>query len=466
MRAGSNGGTRRGGSCRRFAGVVVVAAFLIALGSAPSALADEWFPHAANATWTYEWRDTVYNPTPTKEKVTVKEQKGSTFTLAWTTAEQGNPPEAPASSGTVTFEETGAGLINTDWSSTPAPSNFPILCSTASGCSNSLASTFYLLIWGSRAPALPAPLLAGSTWNSTGGAQGDVTSSSDYLGVESVKVPAFAEPVRAAKVRSEITQAGALGDPYGSGVRMVWWVYGVGPVKIVFQHAGSAAPVTTSVLTSTNLSAKPPPPDARYFPLEKGTSWKYRWSNSRHMKKPSVQQITADGALNGSARFSAKHVSGPIRVAGDYLFTTRADGVTCIQVTTKSATLSPLPPLGPATAPRDRRRRFATPFDLMVYGFNPILPAYPVAGGRWSAKVPSRDFSVFGVTGSSTIVGTRTIKVPAGTFKALVIRSRLVQKGFRFGSGTRTAYFVAGRGLVKLVFAHGDGSISTVELLD
>ena len=36
----------------------------------------------------------------------------------------------------------------------------------------------------------------------------------------------------------------------------------------------------------------------------------------------------------------------------------------------------------------------------MLYGFNPILPAYADAGTVWGSKVPSRDFSVFGVTGS------------------------------------------------------------------
>jgi hypothetical protein len=40
-----------------------------------------------------------------------------------------------------------------------------------------------------------------------------------------------------------------------------------------------------------------------------------------------------------------------------------------------------------------------------------------------------------------------------------------VQKGFPFGSGTRTSWFAPGRGLVKLVFQHGDGSVSDVELL-
>jgi hypothetical protein len=59
----------------------------------------------------------------------------------------------------------------------------------------------------------------------------------------------------------------------------------------------------------------------------------------------------------------------------------------------------------------------------------------------------------------------QTVKVPAGTFRAVVVGSTLKQAGFPFGSGTRTAWFVDGRGLVKLVFRHGDGSVSQVELL-
>jgi hypothetical protein len=57
------------------------------------------------------------------------------------------------------------------------------------------------------------------------------------------------------------------------------------------------------------------------------------------------------------------------------------------------------------------------------------------------------------------------VKVPAGTFKALVVRSKLKQKGFPFGSGTRTIWLEPKKGLVKLVFDHGDGSISTVDRL-
>ncbi len=55
--------------------------------------------------------------------------------------------------------------------------------------------------------------------------------------------------------------------------------------------------------------------------------------------------------------------------------------------------------------------------------------------------------------------------MPAGTFRALAVQTTLTQPGFPFGSGTRTTWFAPGVGLVKLVFRHGDGSVSQVELL-
>ena len=443
----------------------LIGAALATLVLVPPALADDWLPHPKDATWTYEWTDTVYNPTPTKEKVTVKESNGPAFTLSWTTQDLGNPGTAPTSVGSIAFQETNAGLQNTDWSSTPPPSSFPILCAVVAGCNNSLSSTYYNLIWGSRAPVLAAPLLKGTSWASTGGAQGDVSSSSDYVGVEKVFVPAFPDGVLAAKVRTEVTQAGALGDPYGSGIRTVWWAYGVGPVKLVFEHAGGNAPISTSVLVSTNQAAKAPPPDARYFPFVKGAKLKYRWTNTKHMKQASVQGFTTEEVGGGAARFGVRHVSGPIRLAGAYVMSSRGEGLVNLSATTRSASLAKFPPLGPSSLPAAKRRRFVTPFDLMLYGFNPILPAYGIPGTTWGSKVPSRDFSVFGVTGFTKVLGLHTIRAGGKTYRALAVESKLTQKGFKFGSGTRTSYFVADKGLVKLVFRHGDGSVSTVELL-
>ena len=57
------------------------------------------------------------------------------------------------------------------------------------------------------------------------------------------------------------------------------------------------------------------------------------------------------------------------------------------------------------------------------------------------------------------------MKTPAGTFRSLAVQSTLMQRGYPFGSGTRTSYFAPDRGLVQLVFRHGDGSVSTVQLV-
>jgi hypothetical protein len=449
----------------------LLVAFALAAGGSTAARSDSnpapsWLPHAADATWTYKWSDSVYATIPTAEQVTVKSSSGQNFTLAWTTDGLNNADGAQTSSGTADFQETNTGLVNTNWASTPPPSQFPVLCAQASSCGNSLASVYYNVIWGSRSPVLAEPLLQGLSWTSTGGAGNDVTGTSTYLGHQQVTVPAFPAAVTAAVVRTKITQAGALGDPYGSGTRTVWWVYGVGPVKVDFEHAGGGtAPVTTAVLQTTNQTPLPPPGDVDYFPFTKNLALKYSWTNTKHMKKPEVEQFTIDAVVNSTARYTVKSVSGPIKVAGTYGFSKHLDGVTNLWGTTSSATLLKLPPLGPAGAPSAQRNHFVTPFDLMNFGFNPVLAATPAAGESWASVRPGNDFTTYGVTGTSKVLGLQEVKVPGGTFEAIAVRSTLKQPGFPYGSGTRTCWFAPGKGLVKLVFDHGDGSVSTVELV-
>ena len=101
----------------------------------------------------------------------------------------------------------------------------------------------------------------------------------------------------------------------------------------------------------------------------------------------------------------------------------------------------------------------------MTFGFNPVLPAYGTAGVSWSSDSDSRDFAVYGVTGTTRVVGVQKVTVPAGTYQALVVSSSLRQAGFAWGSGTRTMWFAPDKGLVKLVFRHADGSVSTVDRL-
>jgi hypothetical protein len=424
---------------------------------------NQWLPDSDAASWTYEWTDSEYAQTPTKEQYTVTGRQGASFRLAWTTDGLGNPDDAQSTNGTVDYQRTAAGMVVTNWAASQPPQQFPILCASAAQCGNSLAGVHFMLIWGTRSPLLAEPLVTGTAWSTTGGANNDVSSANRYVGTELVKVPAFPNGVVAAKVQSELTQAGALGDPYGSGVRTVWWVWGVGPVKVGFRHSGGA--VQEANLVSTNLVPRPAPDDGNYLPLTTGKSQDFRWRNTKHMKSWSRQRFTVAQVVNNTARVDVKNISGPIKVAGSYVLSSRLTGVTNVSTFTKAASKAKFPPLGPRSTPKASRRHFFTPFDLMTFGFNPILPAYPEKDQAWSSDRGSPDWKAFGVSGHSTVIGFRTIRVPAGKFKALGIQSTLSQKGFPFGTGRREAWFAAGKGLVKLVFSHRDGSVSTVERL-
>ncbi len=425
-------------------------------------LGDQWLPRSDGARWVYQWANSDYSPTPRREQYTIQSRAGTAFRLRW--QELGAGPYDAPNAGTIDFRQTDAGLVNLTYQSSQPPPQFPVLCAAAAECGNSVAGTMYLLIWGTRSPTLAEPLLRGTRWNSLGGAGNDVASANRYLGRERVVVPAFPQGVTAARVDSDITQAGALGDPFGSGVRTVWWVRGVGPVKIVFRHAGGET--SESVLAETSLAPRAMPPDRNMLPFNRGDTMSYRWRNSRHMKAWSKQRFEVAQVVNNSARVDVKHISGPINVAGSYTFATRLGGVTHLSGFTKAATRVSFPPLGPSGLPSDARRRFFTPFDLMVFGFSPVIPVYPRKGQTWRSSRDDRDWRVFGVTGRSKVIGRRSVRTPAGRFKTVAVSSTLRQQGYRFGSGTRTMWFAPDEGLVKLRFRHRDGSVSTVQRID
>ena len=420
-------------------------------------LSDQWLPRSDGASWTYSWHDTAYSPRRHTETYRVQNRNRTLFRIRWD--EIGAGLYALPARGTMDFRQTDAGLVNLDYQSTQPPPEFPVLCASPTQCGNSLAGPLYMLIWGTRSPTIAEPLLRRTRWNSLGGAGNDVSSSNRYVGRGRVVVPAFPGGITAAVVESDITQAGALGDPYGSGTRTVHWVRGVGPVRIVFRHVGGE--VTMGELTRTSLSPRPLPSDVNLMPLNRGGRATFRWRNSRHMRRWSRQRFEVAEVVNNTARVSVKSLSGRIKVAGSYLFATRLSGVTHLSGFTRARSLAKFPRLGP----RGGRRHFFTPYDLMVFGFNPVVPVYATKGDTWRSSREGRDFKVFGVTGSSKVIGTRRVRTPAGRFRAIVVTSRLRQRGHRFGSGRRTMYFAPDRGLVKLVFRHSDGSVSKVERL-
>lgn len=444
--------------------MVAVAAVPAVAGAAEDrSLTDQWLPRSDGASWIYEWSNSEYAKRRTRERYTLALREGSSFRLGWTTEGLGNPEGTVRSTGQIDYRQTEAGLVTLDWQSTPPPPQYPILCPSPSNCANSLAGTHYLVIWGNRSPVVQEPLVRGARWSSLGGANNDVSSQSRYLGVERVAVPAFPRGVLAAKIETELAQAGALGDPFGSGIRTVWWARGVGPVKVHFRHTGGQTSIAE--LTQTGLTPKAPPSDTNYFPLDRGDVQRYRWRNSKHLRTPSRQEIVVRDVVNGTARLDVRNLSGPISVRGSYLLSSRLSGLTALQGQTRSATRARIPGLGPRRLSRSRRRRFRTPLDLLTFGFNPVMTAHPKRGDTWRSSKSSRDYRVYGVTGRTRVIGTKVLRTPVGKVRALGVTSTLKQPGFPFGSGRRTAWFAPGKGLVKLVFRHKDGSTSVIDRL-
>jgi hypothetical protein len=434
----------------------------------PSAFADEWLPHPANAQWQYDWTDSTYDPSGTIENVVVSQQAGAGFTLSWADQADQPPPAgstrlscpAGADLGWMTFDDWSnglgnQGLANTNWSSCPPPPSMPVLCASSVNCANSLQGTLYDLIWGNRVPLLAEPLLQDTSWNSAGGAQDEVASTSQFQGDHLIKVPAFPQGVLAAKVVTNLALAGTAGDDYGSGIRTTWWVAGVGPVLVVFDHVDGS--VSRAALLATNLKPVAVPPDQDYFPLLQGLTGRYEMTNTKHLRQPEIEKVRIAAVSNRTARVDVTSVSGPMRAAGSYIFSLRFDGLRNTSGITQAASLAKFPAIG-------HGRHFFNPLDLMTFGFNPVLSALPEAGQSWRSGNP-RDMQIYGVKGRTWVVGIRTVRVPAGTFRALEVESKLTQAGYPFGSGTRTMWFAPGRGLVKLVFRHRDASTTVVQLL-
>ena len=441
-------------------GVLVVAAPATAGAAAPDDPAAQWLPRSDGAAWVYAWSNSEFSPTPRREQYRVTARTDRSFRVNWDEIDL--RPYEIASAGFADFTQTDAGLVNTNYESTQAPPQFPLLCATAVQCGNSLSSSLFLMFWGTRSPVIAEPLVKGTQWTAVGGADNDVASVNRYLGHERLTVPAFPAGIDTAKVESEITQAGALGDPFGSGLRTVWWAYGVGPVRIVFKHSGGET--STSELQSTTLAPLALPHDDNALPFTNASRATFRWRNTRHMRAWSRQRFAVADVLNNTARVDVTSLSGPLDVSGSYLYVSRLSGVRNLSATTRQTSSSAdFPRLGPRGS-GDSRNRFRTPYDLMNYGFNPIIPAYAKKGDAWRSSRDTRDWAEYGVVGISTVLGRRSVRTPAGRFKrTIAVRSTLRQPGFRFGSGTRTSWFQPGRGLVKLVFRHDDGSVTQVE---
>ena len=133
-------------------------AALALLGCAPAAAQAagvedpgvQWLPRSDGAEWVYAWSNSTYSPTPRRERYRVTARRGTSFRVSWSEIDL-RADESPAA-GFADFNHTDAGLVNTNYQSTQAPPQFPLLCASATQCGNSLAGSYFLLFWGTRSP--------------------------------------------------------------------------------------------------------------------------------------------------------------------------------------------------------------------------------------------------------------------------------------------------------------------------
>ena len=323
--------------------------------------------------------------------MTVKEQKGDAVHARLDDARAGQRrrPRRRASAPSRSRRRTPGSSTPTG-RATPPPAAFPILCAIARRSATTASRARTTTSSGAARAGARRAAAEGHELDEHGRRRRTTSRARPTISA-SRRSPCRRSRRRSSRRRCgrEITQAGALGDPYGSGVRTVWWVYGVGPVKIVFQHAGGErADHDVGARRARTRRRKPPPPDDALLPARQGREADVPLDEHEAHEEAvgaGVRRRTRSRTAPRASR--VKHVSGPIRVAG--------------RVRLHAACRRRHELLGddasPRRSPASRRsgRRAAegrsgatssTPFDLMLYGFNPIIPAYPTPGATWSVE--------------------------------------------------------------------------------
>ena len=282
------------------------AAFAALLFASPAAADDLWLPHSANAAWTYQWTDTTYATTPTLEKVTVKSQTGAALRAR---VDDGRARQ-PGRRGRAPRERCRS-RRRTPASSTPTGRALrrrrPSRCSArrSPSCGNALSSTLYNVIWGARQPVLAEPLLQGLDLDEHGRRR--------ERRLEHVLVPRPREGRRAGIPERRRGGEGDVDDHPGRRARRpVRQRHAHDLVGVrrrpgedrVRPHGRRSRTGDDAELQSTNQTPLPSPTDVDFFPLRKGKTLAFRWTNTKYLKKPEVDTVQH---RRGRQRHGAPH---------------------------------------------------------------------------------------------------------------------------------------------------------------
>jgi hypothetical protein len=198
-------------------------------------------------------------------------------------------------------------------------------------------------------------------------------------------------------------------------------------------------PVSHAALPQAPAAIEP----SQYFPLQIGNHWVYSWTNDVYAPSPIVETMVVTEQV-GSVYTLHNYYS-----QADSWFKISTDsGYRWIAWHTRGQNPFPLPLIHVPDYLRVPSRMLSASFEV---------------GDNWSGTG-----SHAGVvcTGTTTVVtSTATIVADGYTYTSCLQIHTVVTGPHPFGAGTRDAWFAPDVGLVKLVYDHDDGSVTTAELL-
>lgn len=179
-------------------------------------------------------------------------------------------------------------------------------------------------------------------------------------------------------------------------------------------------PLFATGVVAQNQKAKVPVPD--YFPMSVGDSWTYRQEESD--TEYTVKVLSAEKQADGTTRYLLEKQAGA-QIQSWY---SKINGWVLMH--------------GESYLGQELKSKYEPARQFLK---NPL-----VAGEKWTWKgkaITNMDFTEF-----NEVVGPETVKVPAGTFRAMKIVSKVEDGGALM---TKTSWYANGVGLVKTMTEGG-----------
>lgn len=244
-----------------------------------------------------------------------------------------------------------------------------------------------------------------------------------------------------------------------NGTRYLWFVKGVGLVKLRYEHSNGI--VTEAELIDYKIAEE----SNEYFPLTTGTTWTYKWQDDFY-KTPLIDTITVEPK-------NRQKEGHPLKVeitseSGEKVGSANFN-------VTKNHKILELHGIGSSNSGKLKGRDLvpgsASIFSSHLSSIWSKLLQYPLTiGNTWEQE------GLNSSTIQSTLVGYETVEIDIGTFQEC-LKQKSVFSGAMTDSdaddalqriaminGTRYIWYAKGIGIVKMQYEHSNGVITDAQL--